>query len=61
MLNAVKKSSFDTVLQLKVIKHAEQHSNRVVAIIIGAAKYMYMYMYAFQVLGMYAYGIQSDE
>ena len=33
MLNAVKKSSFDTALQLKVIKHAEHHSNRVVAII----------------------------
>ena len=42
MLNAVKKSSFHTALQLKVIKHAEHHSNRVVAIIIGVAMYMYI-------------------
>ena len=45
MLNAVKKSSFDTVLQLKVIKHAEHHSNRVVAIIIGVAMYMYIHVW----------------
>ena len=37
MLNAVKKSSFDTALKLKVIKHAEHHFNRVVAINIGVA------------------------
>ena len=45
MLNAVKKSSFDTALQLKVIKHAEYHSNRVVAIIIGVAMYMYIHVW----------------
>ena len=40
---AVKKSSF--AMQFKVIKHAEHHSNRVVAIIIGVAMYMYMHVW----------------
>ena len=44
MLNAVKKSSFDTALQLKVIKHAEHHSNRVVAIIIGVTMYIHVHV-----------------
>ena len=45
MLNAVKKSSFDTELQFKIIKHAEHHSNRVVAIIIGVAMYIHVHVH----------------